>query len=266
MPVSLQVSLSPREACALPHPCGEYLHAALFALARAQQPALAAALHEGDELRPFALSTLWPRTRVGGRRMTLAAETPCHFRLSLLTEEAVDLFYGALTAAQGAGMPLRLGSSLFTITTTAMEAGHGAVPYAALPVGVERAVLRFLSPTTFRRDGQAYPLPDPVLVYGSLWRKWQAFSDLPAPPALFDELLAALALSRAAVHTRGWQFSRYLLTGFTGVAEFVLTQPVSLDAALLFGALSRFARYASVGLRTTMGLGQCHCLEEEGEA
>ncbi|OPZ87055.1 MAG: hypothetical protein BWY76_00657 [bacterium ADurb.Bin429] len=262
MPVSLVTWMYPLEDSSLPHPCSELLHAALFAMANAHKPAMAAALHDGDDIRPFALSTLWPRTRVNGTAMALAKMTGCRFRLSLLTEDAVETFYGGLTAAQGAGMPMRLGASLFKIVSTEMEEGCGAVPYDALPMEMERAVLRFLSPTTFRRAGQSYPLPDPSLVYGSLWRKWQAFSTVPFPQDACDELLGAVALSRAALRTRGWQFARYLLTGFTGVAEFVLTKEVSSEARRLFGALSRFARYASVGLRTTMGLGQCVLLEE----
>ena len=80
---------------------------------------------------------------------------------------------------------------------------------------------------------------------------------------MYQELIDALALSRAAVRTRAWKFPRYLLTGFTGVAEFQLVKPVSSEARALFGALSSLAFYSSVGLRVTMGLGQCQRIMPE---
>ncbi len=55
--------------------------------------------------------------------------------------------------------------------------------------------LRFTSPTTFRRKGLSVPLPDPSLIYGSLWQKWQAFSGVSVDAQVFEEMLDTIALA-----------------------------------------------------------------------
>lgn len=184
---------------------------------------------------------------------------------------------GPLYARLAARGELRLGEFGFKLLSAEMSAPYGGqASYASLLRDSGTAMtLRLLSPTTFRREGKSYPLPDPALVYGSLWRKWRAFSDTPVAEAVWQELLAALALSRAATRTRAWKFSRYLLTGFTGLAEFSLVRPVSADTRALFGALSALAFFTGIGLRVTMGMGQCrqvslaedaHGLEQSSES
>jgi CRISPR-associated endoribonuclease Cas6 len=268
MLTALDIRLYPATDCTLPHPCGEWLHAAMLSLAAEHAPTLAARMHDGSRERPYALSTLWPRTRARGDGMTLTKYTACRFRFCALNDEAIETFVGPLYARLAARGSLRLGEMDFPLLSAEMAPPYGGqARYADLWQDIgDRALLRFRSPTTFHRQEKAYPLPDPDLVYGSLWRKWRAFSDLPVAEEIYQEMQAALALSRAAVRTRAWKFPRYLLTGFTGLAEFTLVRPVSPDARALFGALSTLAFYSGVGLRATMGLGECGRVMPEAPA
>lgn len=261
MPIAVDVWVFPLVDCLLPHPCSDKLHAAIFNVARAKNADLTTKIHEMEELKPFTLSTLWPRNRLrSGDSLSIAANTGCRFRMCMLTTEAAELFLATLSALLAEGGTIRIGRYDFKLHAVEINEKTGAVNYAELPEEMSTAVLKFLSPTTFRRAGMSYPLPDPILVFSSLWRKWQAFSDYHFEEQLFDELSAALALARAEIKTRTWKFPRYQLNGFTGAAEFSLIGTVSTDVRLLFGALANYAQFASVGLRTTMGLGQCRIL------
>ncbi len=258
MPVSVDVWLYPFVDCTLPHPCSDKLHAAIFNVARDNNAALTTAIHDAGENKPFALSTLWPRSRVhNGDSMSILANTGCRFRICTLNNDATELFVGTLSALMATGGPLRLGQYDFKLHSVEINEHNGTLNYADLPADMTSVVLQFKSPTTFRRAGVSYPLPDQTLVFGSLWRRWQEYSAGIFDQQVFDEVLTSVALSRADIRTRTWKFPKYQLTGFTGAAEFTLVNAVSPAARLLFGALANYARFASVGLRTTMGLGQC---------
>jgi CRISPR-associated endoribonuclease Cas6 len=161
---------------------------------------------------------------------------------------------------------IRLGRGEFVLLNAGMEAPYGGAAdfHDLLADRGSSAELYFASPTTFRRRGLNVPLPDPQLVYGSLWQKWDAFSDVRVPESTYEEMAQALAVSQARVLTRTWKYPRFMLTGFTGRVRFDLVRRVSVEAARLFGGLSALAFYSGVGYRTTMGMGQCRLLEQEG--
>lgn len=108
------------------------------------------------------------------------------------------------------------------------------------------------------------PLPDPQLVYGSLWQKWQAFSDVPIPDEVFAEMMDSLALRAMNGNTRVWKFPRNMIVGYVGTAEYQLVRKVSPEAQALFGGLTQLSFYTGVGCKTTMGMGQCNIVLSDG--
>ncbi len=138
----------------------------------------------------------------------------------------------------------------------------GIASYSDLLKSIGKSVeMRFSSPLSFKRRGINVPIPDPLLVYGSLWQKWQALSDVQVDEAVYEEMIESVALSGMDGHTRVWKFPHNMFVGFVGVAKYELIKKVSDDSEKLFGALSQLAFFTGVGAKTTMGLGQCKILQ-----
>ncbi|WP_051745176.1 CRISPR system precrRNA processing endoribonuclease RAMP protein Cas6 [Streptomyces yerevanensis] len=155
------------------------------------------------------------------------------------------------------GRTVRLGSQHFTVTTAHEE----FTPYAALSQlpPASRAIIQFRSATYFSRNGRWHPLPDPVLLYGGLIRRWNLFA--PETARLTDvegkELLGAVALSAHEISSLPVDLGSGTRIGFTGTAAFRLLGRYEPHERVpqLFPALSLFAITAGAGAQTTHGLG-----------
>ena len=114
--------------------------------------------------------------------------------------------------------------------------------------------LQFITPTAFSRGSNKYHLlPDPDFVYKGLTVKWRKYSPLTLP----DLDTRAIAVKRISLETIAYPLQtnghQFTLHGFTGVAEYAYH---GRDAEKTFSALSRFAEFAGIGMRTGMGMGQ----------
>lgn len=138
------------------------------------------------------------------------------------------------------------------------ESGHrwaGASSFATLLEGVPSADahLQFASPTSFRRKGSSYPLPEPRLVFGSLRERWNAHAPVPVPEELGAALTERLTLRHLALRSRG--DAALHMIGCTGRATYHLPRATPEEARWLT-ALARFAFFSGVGAKTTAGFGR----------
>lgn len=260
----IDIRVYSKELCRLPHPCGHLLHAALLDMIRDKDPVASENLHEDAQTKPFSLSTLWPRTKAKGDELLIPPNTECRFHVSTLGRKAFDAFSKPIFERVADHGSIRIGGNSFNFQSAQMDGKYGSVSsFQELIDGPEirTAILRFTSPTTFRRRGNCVPLPDPLLVYNSLWLKWQAFSDIKVTESVFEEMMGSLVLAEMNGHTRIWKYPAFMLNGFVGLVRFELAKPVSKEARCLFGALSRLAGFSGVGYHATMGMGQCSFLE-----
>jgi CRISPR-associated endoribonuclease Cas6 len=265
MLAAIDVRIYPTEDVELPHPSAHLIHAAVLNMFRTVDPDTSAFLHDTDQVEPLSVSTLWPRTRAQGDRLIIRRYTECRFRVCCLTRNVFDAVSAPILTAFALKNSITIQGRDFVVIEAGMEPPYGgAQTFADIYRDIgPSAILRFVSPTTFRRDGLNIPLPDPGLVYGSLWQKWQHFSDVRVEQEVFDEMMTALALSGAEIRTWVWKFPRFKMLGFAGVTRFELVHNVSPEARKLFGGLSSLAFYSGVGYQTAMGMGQCVMLVGE---
>lgn len=265
MLAAIDVRVYPTADVELPHPSAHLLHAAVLNMVRSVDPDTSAFLHDADQVKPLSVSTLWPRTRAQGDRLVIRRYTECRFRVCCLTKSVFEAVSAPILTARASKGRINIQGSEFVVIEAGMEPPYGgAAAFRDIYRDIgSSAVLRFVSPTTFRRQGLNVPLPDPGLVYGSLWQKWRRFSDVDVEQEVFDEMTAALALSGAEIRTRVWKFPRFKMMGFAGLTRFELVRGVCSDARKLFGGLSSLASYSGVGYRTAMGMGQCVLVEAE---
>lgn len=265
MLAAIDVRVYPTTDVELPHPSAHLLHAAVLNMVRSADPDTSAYLHDTDQVKPLSVSTLWPRTRAQGDRLVTRRFTECRFRVCCLTRKVFEAVSAPILTACASNGSMNIQGKEFVVIEAGMEPPYGGSETfrdVYRDAGTT-AVLRFVSPTTFRRKGLNVPLPDPGLVYGSLWQKWQQFSDVSVEQEVFEEMVAALALSGVDLHTRVWKFPRFKMIGFAGLARFELVRKVCEDSRKLFHGLSALAFYSGVGYRTAMGMGQCTLITAE---
>lgn len=234
------------------------------------------------------------------RRLPIVPEMTYWLRLTVLDEAVFRIFARRFLPGQvtAVGAPLalpqmRLGSVVFDVTELRVVdptpapahtiAWCGYTTYhdlvqqvRDLPAAALASVgLEFRSPTAFS-DGQQswgkrmHLFPDPDRVFPRLAHVWNAW----APPELVLDLPAVRAYVAAgvvpahyALETRVIHFDRHTQMGFVGRCQYALfpTEEHALAGADLtpmqaVHLLARFAFFAGVGHKTTMGMGQARPL------
>jgi len=115
--------------------------------------------------------------------------------------------------------------------------------------------IRFVSPTTFRRNDVDFPFPLPELIFKGLVKKWLSFSKIPIDVDL-REYYNRIEVEKYELRTEKVNFSNGgKLTTFKGYAVYNLSK-VNVEALKWLNILLSYARWSLVGRKTTMGLGK----------
>lgn len=257
---SLVVKLRASDGLRLRGLGGEAIHSLLFNMLRKVAPDFAARLHSLEETKPFCLWTAVEEHSLTDGYLVVAPGRSLSVRISALTEEVLKnfllVFYAALTAMQ----PLRLGRKEVAIESVDVRC-EGFAAVTSFRELLEKAcshskiVLEFTSPTSFKSGGVQLLFPEPKLVFSSLLRKWDAFSDVKYPDDC-NELFSVIRTSHYDLRTEIVNFSRYRIIGFKGTIEYEVPEDTPQDLRHMVNALADFAFYAGVGVKTTMGMGQ----------
>ena len=276
--LSVLVMLEPKEEVVLPGNLGRATHAWFLRLVQQADPGMAEWLHEPAQERPFTVSNVWgpgmPATGMwdGETRWHVAPGQRVYVRLTsysprltaLLKERVFPdmtgevMWGGARLTIEGVAMhPQEVEENIGVwVGETSFEAllgerlhGHHA----------PRVTLRFASPTVFKSQGHFMPLPLPRLVFESLLRRWNAFSPVRIHEDAIRYVNEAVAITYHRLHTERVRFGedgeRGAMPGFVGRCTYVMRIRDRYWMGVIH-TLARFALYAGVGKRTSMGLGQ----------
>jgi hypothetical protein len=153
---------------------------------------------------------------------------------------------------------LRLGHVNCIVT----EARHRQVSHAQLAAGppLGSAVVTFRSPTYFSQNGSDVVIPDPRLIVGSWWRRWNA--SLPEGDVLaiaedaWQAVLRMVRMTAFDLRTERRDSGRgHERSGFTGSATLRAVKDAPTAVRAVFGTLLRFAEFCGTGAQTTHGFG-----------
>lgn len=120
---------------------------------------------------------------------------------------------------------------------------------------IEKVSFYFLSPTSFRRQGQQLLFPLPELIFGNLLNRWNQLSSFPFEKIDVEEF-GRIMISQYNLSTEMIKFSNYKVIGFKGKVLYSFPRNLSADLILLIKTMILFAPYAGVGYKTSMGMGQ----------
>jgi CRISPR-associated endoribonuclease Cas6 len=119
----------------------------------------------------------------------------------------------------------------------------------------------FQTPTTFKKGHSDYPLPEPALIFKSLLRKWNSYSEEKLELSL-AELSKMLQVGGFWIKTRKLPVSQNAkLTGFTG-RVFINARIEDEETLKKLYTLASFAEFSGVGRKTTMGFGKVSLIRD----
>lgn len=267
---SLLVGLEAKDDVRLRGNGGEALHGLFFTLLRRTAMDVASHLHRADEQKPFSLSPLLEGHELQrGYTNITSGRTAC-FRINILTEELLTLTVKTFFLWLAEGKALSLCGKPITITTVDIGSASNISVTSFTRLLLESCAqpvvtLEFISPTSFKRNEVQIVFPEPQLVFSSLLRRWNAFSELKLPDE-YLELLPSIKVSNYSLSTELIHFSRYKVIGFKGIVEYTLPQETPEPFRKAMNALADFACYAGVGAKTTMGMGHTRRIKPQGNS
>ncbi len=269
---SIILKLTPTREATVRATMGHQAHAAFLKTVRESDAALAEVLHLPDmPARPFTVSPLLNTGDARNGRIHLSPERDYFLRFTVLYPPIFERFMDRFL--RGEGRPVvRLGRALLLIkeilTTPGSHPWAGYSSWAKLAREAQpdpEITLEFTSPTGFgfgQKDWgkKVMVLPLPETVFGSLARSW---NDL-APPSLhvdkkalrayLDDHVVVKRMENVSTHML--EFRRAKQVGFVGQVTYGLMAE-NEAARCQLNALADFAFYCGVGMKTTMGMGQC---------
>lgn len=293
MLVSLVVQLRPLAPGSLLPYTGKAVGAFLLNWLQEVDPALSAALHDMDEIKPLTASgvqravrpdSFLPPPLPPGELLKLDPQRLYWFRITSLHEELsmylLENFYLKPpqtipilrqnfkvegVAVRPEEHPWAANCSWSDLKDTAL-AGYSedfSQSQTTRAPG-SKITLLFHTPTTFQHSGRAFPLPLPAQAFRSLVDRWNAFSGALLDDTVYDAITDDVAISAYDLRTELVQLegSRQgtKLLGCRGWCEYSYfgQRPEQL---LNLHLLSRFAFFSGVGKKTLQGFGQILAVE-----
>lgn len=273
---SIVVTLTPTRESSVRASMGYQAHAAFLKTVRESDHALAEVLHMPDmPTRPFTVSTLHDTPRARNGRLHLSPDETYWLRFTTLIEPIFERFMARFLRGQGRPV-VRLGGAVLLIKEIcATPEGHPWAGYTSWGDLVREArpddevVLDFVSPTAFgfgQKDWgkKVMVLPLPETVFGSLARSWNMLAPTPfrmSRKVLREYLDEHVVIKRIDdLNTQIFRHRRAYHVGFVGRVTYGLMGDDPAIRAQL-NALADSAFYTGVGMKTTMGMGQCRRIE-----
>jgi CRISPR-associated endoribonuclease Cas6 len=256
--------LRAKEETFVPLIMGRLVHVLFFNLMNQFDPGLSTQLHNQPGYRPFTLSLLSDVSRQG-QSFKLRREQPYYLRVTLL--DGGNLWHRLSTHFLESGPvlvqlgPANLQLTRMLSTPAADPTGWaGSTDWQTLinTPAVRLITIQFFSPTAFNMGNREFELfPKPPLVWESLLRVWNTYA--PDHLKLEKQGIRAFLMKRVAVtncnlSTDILYYPQYVQKGFVGTCTYVVLEESPCASHL--ATLAAFARFAGVGHKTTMGMGQ----------
>lgn len=257
MPVRLGVSLVAEKPLPLSEISPDRLHGLFFSIAGEE---LARELHSYSKVKPFTLSFY---LQSGGKRRSIFSDGEngeverLHIGISFLNESLFPRFLSSFVLNEQ--KDFYLGKFKLRKIRKPYITDKNIKSYRNLFEESKpqmRIMFEFITPTTFKKGKYDWLIPDPKLIFKGLIRKWQTFSDFGIDIDLREVVKNKVIVAGAWIGTKRIEFSDFgWVGGFTG--SVILHLDTEEERALRWlNALARFAEFAGVGRKTTMGLGQ----------
>ena len=240
MLIQAEIELTLPEGQILNQSMGSVLHGALMETVR---PDWAEAMH-AQKVRPYS------------QYVTLDDGKPC-WRIQTLTEEAADEMLAPLMNRKTIFLKQRgseVGLSGFRILKQENFADIEET-YWGNTSRIHHVDMEFRTSTSIKSEGNYVIFPDPRLVFVSLVKKWNTYSEgsVIEEENLFEHMAAQMDIAGYTLHMHPFSLEGRRIRAFRGSIRYGFFK--NRSAASLVATLAHFAMYAGVGIKTALGMG-----------
>lgn len=275
MLASLVIHLQPEDTYEINFPLNRSIQALFYEILKKGDSEVALACHDSNSVKPFTVSPLFgPFGRTSSKRLIVKGFN-YWFRCAFLKQDIFDAFSKTIFPMSAGREQVSLSGKKFLVQHVELEkkkrfSWSNISSFSTLMKEAQETaqslksklscsiVLKFASPTTFRRGEINYLFPDPYLVFQSYTKKWNAFSEMPIDEnLLIDYVNSSLVVSSYALKTDIFDIGDVALQGFKGFCRLSLLKFQKVYTPVVL-ALVKFAFYAGTGQKTTMGMGMTY--------
>lgn len=287
MPYSLILNLLPCSPISKQYLSGRHLHALFLELVGSVDRELATTLHQQSTEKAFTLSPLQVldnkplKLKHGSHLRSTRLPTPiqfqrnhlipagvlCWWRVSLLDEQLFGQLM-QLWLNLNPRQPWQLGGAELQVTSILsnpqpQQPWAGFVAYTEMfeqASDVERNLhFQFCTPTAFRVTKYDSALPTQELVFRSLLRRWNQYSEIQISEVILDSIYPSFFDIRTEMVTD----SRSKFIGCVGNVTFQILGDVEPILIKQINTLADFVLYAGVGRKTPMGMGMVRRIDSK---
>ena len=294
---SMLLRLHPIEVGQVSPSSGNQLQAAFLDMVRQGDPSLATWLHTPNQRRPYTLSMLQGFNHLSEaerieatykhREVEVRPGQVYWLRITMLDSTVFRSFVQYMVTHPRA-LKVHIGNANFEIsrliTTPDPHVGTStwvaSSSFAELhthtlkPAAAEKRYLfEFASPTTFSKGQKPWGkllklFPEPADVFESLARQWESFAPTSlrlssynlTPQDIATWCTENIIVTNYKLETRYLPSLKFGQTGFFGTITYEVKGSIVMPEARWLTPLARFALFAGIGYKTTMGMGQTRCI------
>lgn len=294
---SLILSLHPRKPGYISPGAGNQVQAAFLDMVRQGDPVLSERLHVPNQRRPYTVGLLQgfkhltpaqlEEIRTKQQLVPVTPEQTYWLRITML-DAAVFGTFARYLITNARTVTVRLGNVDFSVShllsmpendslTQAWVAYTSFADLCRMQSAQKLYDFEFVTPTAFSMGQKSWGkllriFPEPTAVFDSLARQWNLF----APPSLRMEAHGItsdaftdwceehLIITRYTLATSYLPSSKFGQPGFQGTVTYEVKGPRTTAEAQWISPLARFALFAGIGYKTTMGMGQVRCTNIRG--
>lgn len=266
MPHSLVINFTPISDIPVGYTSGKHLHALFFNLVNSVNPELAEYFHQSEANKSFTISPLqiiqnrknYDNLLQYQHQNKIKSGSNCWWRITLLD----DSLFSQLTKLWlnlNPKKPYHLGSGELMITSIlATPNSHpwaNACSYEQIydqASNIERNLnFKIFTPTAFRQGKYDISLPTAELVFSSLSKRWEKYSNIPLNLPNFDCLFPAYFDLKTEIIIE----AKTKFIGCVGKINYKILGDVDLAIIKPLNVLADYSFYAGLGRKTTMGFG-----------
>lgn len=239
---------------------GESLYSLLLNILNRENKNLAKEIHDSKSEKPITVSPFLKGAKFSSGYSFISPKRPFTFRMTYLKEKLLEPIIKGFISLSAKNEPLKLGNGKILIEKVDIQKSSQA-DFTSFEEILSRVkddktiALEFCSPTSFRSRGEQKLFPLPELVFSSLLKKWNTFSEIKIPQEIEKEF-EKIRVTRFRLKTELVNFSEYKIIGFIGKVVYELPETIDKETKKTINALSDFAFYSGVGYKTTIGMGQ----------
>jgi len=241
---------------------GEALYGLILDILSVNNRNLSKEIQDSKKEKPLTISPFLKGTKSSQGYSLLFPNTIASFRITYLKEEILEPIIREFLSIREKSLKFSKGEIFVERVDWQQGKKAGFTSFEEIYSRAQderKVIMEFCSPTSLQSKDKKNLFPLPEHVFGSLQKKWNAFSGIKIPFKIQEEF-EKINLTQFRLKTESVNLSKHKIMGFMGKVAYELPENMNKDRKSAINALADFAFYSGVGGKTYMGLGQARRL------